>query len=148
MRPRSSSRRCQYFCPLTVCSMFLSCALSPGQQADRETDPPPDAPKASIAESKSFFARWTEFYRGDWSGTAAPSSAPERRGPSSPLDSPPFPDSNWSYGGSPVIGEADTINQARSRTKLYGWMDRSDAKLQHLHRSQCARSERCLLESI
>src|SRR5579872_3752188 len=131
MRPRSNSRRCRYFCPLMVCSVFLSCALSQGQQADKKSDPPPDAPKASIAESKSFFARWAEFYRKDWSGTAAPSSPPPRRGLPSPLDSPPFPNSDWSYGGSPVIGEADTnsyplmtaINRARSRAKLYGWID-------------------------
>jgi hypothetical protein len=85
----------------------------------------------SIAESKSFFARWAEFYRQDWWGTTASSPAPERRGLPSPLDSPPFPNADWSYGGSPVIGEPDTnsyplmtaINQARSRTKLYGWID-------------------------
>jgi hypothetical protein len=47
------------------------------------------------------------------------------------LDSPPFPNADWSYGGSPVIGEPDTnsyplmtaINQSASRTKLYGWVD-------------------------
>jgi len=49
----------------------------------------------------------------------------------SPLDSPPFPNSDWSYGGSPVIGEPDgnsyppmtAINGAKSRTKIYGWID-------------------------
>jgi hypothetical protein len=118
---------------MMVCVVLVWHAFCSGQQADRNSDPSPDAPKPSIAESKGFFARWVEFYREDWSGTAASSPAPQRRGPPSPLDSPPFPNSDWSYGGSPVIGEPDpnsyplmtAINQARSRTKLYGWIDPS-----------------------
>jgi hypothetical protein len=114
-----------------VCVVFLSCGLSAGQQADKEKDPSPDAPKPGTAEAKGFFARWAEFYRRDWWGTPASSPAPERRGLPSPLDSPPFPNADWSYGGSPVIGEPDTnsyplvtaINGATSRTKLYGWAD-------------------------
>ncbi len=112
---------------------FLFCDLSVGQQPDGDTHPPPDVPRANPAEAKNFFARWAEFYRQDWWGKAAASSsvAPARRGAPSPLDSPPFPNEDWSYGGSPVIGEPDTnsyplmtaINQAKSRTKLYGWMD-------------------------
>ena len=106
---------------------FWSVAFSSGQQ----TAPLPDAPKPSRTESKGFFARWAEFYRQDWSGTAAASPAPPRRGAPSPLDSPPFPNADWSYGGSPVIGEPDTnsyplmtaINGATTRTKIYGWID-------------------------
>jgi hypothetical protein len=130
MRPENKSRRCQYFCVL-VCVVFLSCDLSTGQQVSRQSDPLPDTPKPSTAKARSFFARWAEFYRQDWSGTTASSPAPERRGLPSPLDSPPFPNADWSYGGSPVIGEPDTnsyplmtaINGARSRTKLYGWVE-------------------------
>src|SRR5579863_6599508 len=126
MRPESNSRCGQCF-SLCVCMMLLWCDLSSAQQVDK----PVDAPKASPAEAKGFFSRWAEFYRQDWSGTAASSPAPARRGAPSPLDSPPFPNSDWSYGGSPVIGEPDTnsyplmtaINQARSRTKIYGWID-------------------------
>ena len=83
------------------------------------------------AKPPGFFARWAEFYRQDWHGTASQGPAPPRRGLPSPLESPPFPNSDWSYGGSPVIGEADTNsyplmtawNQARSRTKVYGWVE-------------------------
>ncbi len=90
-----------------------------------------DAPKPEATETKNFFARWADFYRQDWRGTSAASAAPERRGLPSPLDSPPFPNSDWSYGGSPVIGEPDgnsyplmsAINGARSRSKIYGWID-------------------------
>ena len=61
--------------------------------------------------------------------------APARRGLPSPLDSPPFPNSDWSYGGAPVIGEPDGQTYplmsalfpgdggAHSRTKMYGWFE-------------------------
>jgi len=110
-------------------AVLLACAASQAQDAKKEA--PPDTPKPASTEAKNFFARWAEFYRQDWFGPAASSPAPARRGAPSPLDSPPFPNSDWSYGGSPVLGEPDTnsyplmtaINQARSRTKLYGWID-------------------------
>ena len=78
-----------------------------------------------------FFARWGQFYRQDWHPTSAQGPSPPRRGLPSPLDSPPFPNSDWSYGGSPVIGEADTnsyplmtaLHKADSRTKVYGWVE-------------------------
>ncbi len=85
------------------------------------------------APQPGFFARWGNFYRDDWHppATTTPGTTPPRRGLPSPLDSPPFPASDWSYGGSPTIGEPDTnsyplmsaINGARGRTKIYGWLD-------------------------
>jgi hypothetical protein len=110
-----------------VCILVLSCAVARGQEPNHEL---PDSPQPK-ARSKGFFGRWAEFYLKDWSGATASSPAPARRGPPSPLDSPPFPNSDWSYGGSPVIGEPDTnsyplmtaINGASSRTKIYGWID-------------------------
>jgi hypothetical protein len=117
-----------------VCFALLGGGALPAQQA-------PDAPKkGESAKPKIFFARWADFYRQDWwppasSASSALSSAssatPARRGLPSPLDSPPFPNSDWSYGGSPVIGETDSnsyplmtaIDGARSRTKVYGWID-------------------------
>src|SRR5580693_10417851 len=104
MHPKRNSRYCLYFLLLWV--VFLSCGHAAGQE--RETLPLPDAPKPTSTEKKSFFARWAEFYRQDWRGTAASSPAPPRRGLPSPLDSPPFPNADWSYGGSPVIGEPGT----------------------------------------
>src|SRR6266481_8903810 len=131
MRPKNCSRRRQYLCSLFAYVVFLSCGLSAGQQADQGIDPLLDGPKRSIPETKGFLARWAEFYRQDWSGATASSPAPVRRGLPSPLDSPPFPNADWSYGGSPVIGEPDTnnyplmtaLNHSSSRTKLYGWID-------------------------
>ncbi len=130
MRPNNNFRLCQFFLLFALVA-FLPSSLCLAQQTHKEVSPLPDAPKPSIPKTKGFFARWAEFYRRDWSGTTASSSSPARRGVPSPLDSPPFPNADWSYGGSPVIGEPDTnsyplmtaINQASSRTKLYGWVD-------------------------
>ncbi len=80
---------------------------------------------------RNFGEKFVDFYRADWAGTLPQTPAPARRGLPSPLDSPPFPNADWSYGGSPVIGEPDTqsyplmtaINGASSRTKLYGWIE-------------------------
>ncbi len=106
---------------LTAWTILLSSA--PAQQ------PSPGSPPATpttTTQPQNFFARWADFYRQDWTGTAPSSPAPPRRGLPSPLNSPPFPSSDWSYGGSPVIGEPDTnsyplmsaINSARSRIKI------------------------------
>ncbi len=93
----------------------------------------PQEQPAPIEPPAGFFARWAAFYRADWhpAPQAPAPEAPARRGAPSPLDSPPFPNADWSYGGSPVIGEPDTqsypfmtaLNGANSRTKLYGWVD-------------------------
>jgi Putative beta-barrel porin-2, OmpL-like. bbp2 len=107
----------------------------------------PDAASttAPAAPSGDFFHRLTTFYREDWhpDPNAPASPAPPRRGYPSPLDSPPFPNEDWSYGGSPTIGEPDTnsyplmtaINGATSRVKLYGWLDPSVNGSTSVHRN-------------
>jgi hypothetical protein len=83
------------------------------------------------APSGNFFQRLGTAYWQDWTGTAPESPAPQKRGYPSPLDSPPFPGSDYSVGGTPVIGAPDTqtyplmeaINGNRSRTKIYGWFN-------------------------
>src|ERR1700733_4646849 len=132
MHPKENLRRLSLLPPL-LCVLLFFCGYVSGQGVGSDSKSLPDSPKASAAKNKSFFARWAEFYRQDWRGTAASSPAPPRRGLTSPLDSPPFPIADLSYGGSPVIGEPDAnsyplmtaINGARSRTKLYGWIDPS-----------------------
>jgi hypothetical protein len=111
---------------IVVVVLFLGPSFCKGQ------DSTPKIPSTqNSSDPRNFFARWADFYRQDWFGPATSSVAPPRRGLPSPLDSPPFPNADWSYGGSPVIGEPDTnsyplmtaINQARSRAKLYGWVE-------------------------
>src|ERR1700730_9222047 len=128
MGARNTSQHGLRILLLVACVMCLWSGVLGAQQVQK---PLPDAPKTGAPAVKGFFARWASSYREDWAGTPSAAPAPARRGAPAPLDSPPFPNSDWSYGGSPVIGEPDTnsyplmsaINQARSRAKIYGWID-------------------------
>ena len=88
---------------------------------------------SSTNSEDSFFKRLWNFYRDDWSGSAESAPEPKRRIPPAPINSPPFPFSDWQYGGAPVIGAPDTnvyplmqaINGASSRVKVYGWIEPS-----------------------
>lgn len=97
---------------------------------------PPSPHSSEVAQpsptSPSFLRRLSADYREDWFPSATSASvAPERRGFPAPLDSPPFPSTDYSVGGTPVIGAPDTqsymlmqaINENRSRTKIYGWFN-------------------------
>jgi hypothetical protein len=92
------------------------------------------------ALQKGFMKRLFRAYADDWKGTAASGPEPARRAPPSPLNSPPFPNSDWSYGGAPDIGVPDTnvppLMAALyggpngkawedSRIKIYGWFEGS-----------------------
>jgi hypothetical protein len=113
---------------LFVCT-GLSASCSSAQNTPAQALP--DSPAPQSAKAQSFLQRFIQFYREDWHGTASQGPPPARRGLPSPLESPPFPNSDWSYGGSPVLGEPDTNsyplmtawNGARSRTKVYGWVE-------------------------
>jgi Putative beta-barrel porin-2, OmpL-like. bbp2 len=78
----------------------------------------------------NFFERLAQFYRQDWAGTNPSTPLPAKRGLPAPLDSPPFPSSDWGYGGSPDIGAPDgntyplmsALGLQNSRTKIYGWV--------------------------
>jgi Putative beta-barrel porin-2, OmpL-like. bbp2 len=123
-------------------SVVVLCLLLPGfliagaacvAQEPRGTTSLPDAPVPKTVSRKDFFARWADYYKQDWTGKLPASPTPARRGLPSPLDSPPFPSADWSYGGSPVIGEPDgnsyplmtAANGAESQSKLYGWVEPS-----------------------
>ncbi|QHN05560.1 outer membrane beta-barrel protein [Granulicella sp. WH15] len=125
---------------LQVASVALAWGIAAVAGGGRCVAQQAEAPKAQATpepEAHGFFPRLGQFYREDWSGTAASGPAPARRGAPSPLDSPPFPSADWSYGGSPVIGEPDTNSYplmtailgaerlSRSRIKVYGWLDPS-----------------------
>lgn len=112
-----------------VCVLLL-CAFT-RIQAQTVPDAPQTAPSTTAAPTPNFFVRLANFYRDDWSGKSPSGPAPQRRAATSPLDSPPFPSADWSYGGSQDIGAPDgntyplmtAIDDARSRTKIYGWIE-------------------------
>jgi Putative beta-barrel porin-2, OmpL-like. bbp2/Carboxypeptidase regulatory-like domain len=108
--------------------------LAPGQALDLTLTLGPEA------LSGGFLKRLTRAYVDDWKGTTPSGPDAPRRVPPSPLNSPPFPNSDWSYGGAPVIGVPDTnvppLMQALyagpngkawedSRVKIYGWFEGS-----------------------
>lgn len=106
--------------------------LSPGQTLDLTLTLGPSPPPSG------FLKRLMRAYADDWKGPAASGPEPPRRAPPSPLNSPPFPNSDWSYGGSPDIGTPDTnvppLMEALyagskawedSRLKVYGWLEGS-----------------------
>ena len=78
----------------------------------------------------NFFQRLVQFYKQDWAGTNPSTPAPAKRGLPAPLDSPPFPSSDWIFGGAPDLGAPDgntyplmsALNLENSRTKVYGWV--------------------------
>lgn len=121
---------------LRICLGALVCtlALLPARALAQAAPPPGSAAQPGSAPAPpagDLFSRLARFYRADWTGTAPGSPAPARRGLPSPLTSPPFPSADWSYGGSPTLGEPDgnvyplqtAINGANGRVKLYGWVE-------------------------
>jgi Putative beta-barrel porin-2, OmpL-like. bbp2/Carboxypeptidase regulatory-like domain len=93
-----------------------------------------------LTEKGGFFRRLGRAYKEDWTGTAPSGPPPSNRGLRSPISSPPFPFSDWPYGGSPDIGFPDTTvyplmtaiyggsngeGWKKSRVKIYGWLEPS-----------------------
>ncbi len=105
---------------------FLSVPAYIPQQAQSRT---PDSTPTPV--SGNFFHRLGAAYHDDWFPNGTPSPSPVRRGYDGPLDSPPFPGSDYSVGGTPVIGAPDTssymlmqaINENKGRIKIYGWFN-------------------------
>jgi hypothetical protein len=97
------------------------------------------APGASQKpEQDSFFKRFFKVYADDWKGTAQSGPAPAKRGLPSPLTSPPYPFSDWPYGGSVDIGAPWTNSYPlmeaiwsgrhgegwkKSGIQIYGWLN-------------------------
>jgi hypothetical protein len=87
----------------------------------------------SLQQSVSLWGRVSSFYRADWIAAPAASAPVERIALDAPLDSPPFPSSDWGYGGAPTMGVPDgnvypamsVMKQEKSRMKIYGWIDAS-----------------------
>ncbi len=119
---------------LAPTSMLLAQQSAP-EDASASVPAPVSTSDSTSANSpsfpKNFFGRLSDAYREDWRPTRPASPAPARRGFDAPLDSPPFPGSDYSVGGTPTIGAPDTqtyplmqaINGNKTRTKIYGWFN-------------------------
>jgi len=107
----------------------------PAAQSSSTT--PPADPSAGVLEG-NFFNRLVNAYKEDWAGTTPSGPTPARRGLPAPVTNPPFPFSDWPYGGSPTIGvpwtQSGPLMQAiwsgshgdawkRSGIQIYGWLD-------------------------
>ena len=99
------------------------------QDAGRPANGQSSDVNSKYALKGNFFQRLAQFYSQDWAGTSPSGPSLTKRGLPPPLDSPPFPFSDWGYGGSPDIGAPDgntyplmsALNLENSRTKIYGW---------------------------
>jgi Putative beta-barrel porin-2, OmpL-like. bbp2 len=132
---------------VTYLIFFAMAFLAPSVWA-QSADPPPSgnstapAPGDSVekenADQGSFFHRFGKAYWSDWTGADSDQPDLPRRGYPAPVASPPFPFSDWPYGGSPVIGAPDTSGGPwmdaiyssahgegwkNSRVKIYGWIN-------------------------
>lgn len=107
------------------------------------TDPAADLPDLNPSQAsganaptpaakRGFFTRLGHAYLDDWApeySGVLPGPEPVRRGTPAPINSPPFPSSDWPIGGTPVIGAPDeqtyplmqAINENKTRFKMYGW---------------------------
>jgi hypothetical protein len=110
----------------------LALGLSLGQSASI-------SPAADRTTAGNFFRRLFRAYWDDWTGRSATDAAdPRRRWTPAPVSGPPFPFSDWPYGGSPVIGapwtQSSPLMQViwsgpngeawkRSGVQIYGWLD-------------------------
>ena len=119
--------------------LFFACLTIPSTQSiTAQTTSTYSAPasQTQINENphqafKPFFVRLIDAYREDWHPTQPSGPDPVRRGYAGPLDSPPFPGSDYSVGGTPVIGAPDTqtyilmqaVNENKGRIKVYGWLN-------------------------
>ena len=124
-----SAVRIEFEAPVSDFSGVSSSSALPASQqaAGVETSSAPAVP------SPHFLGRLAAAYRDDWfpQANAPAAPAPARRGFAGPLDSTPFPSSDYSVGGTPTIGAPDTqtyplmqaINQNRGHIKIYGWFN-------------------------
>ena len=106
---------------------------SPGNPDPQQTAPAPSgqspASNSDHTLTGNFFHRLAQFYSQDWAGTNPAGPSVTKRGLPAPEDSPPFPFSDWIYGGAPDIGAPDgntyplmsALKLDSSRTKVYGW---------------------------
>src|ERR1700722_4574439 len=70
---------------------------APSEADQTATAANPAAQPAGDGLNGNFFQRLGDFYWADWTSKAPNAPAPARRMLDAPLDSPPFPSSDWGY---------------------------------------------------
>ncbi|HYL83096.1 MAG TPA: TonB-dependent receptor [Candidatus Angelobacter sp.] len=116
--------------------------LAPGQSVDLDLTLGASVSTSPISQQTDppgFLKRLFKAYADDWRVTAASNDPPAvRRWNATPVDGPPFPFSDWPYGGSVVIGtpwtQSSPLMQAlwsgphgeawkKSGVQIYGWLN-------------------------
>jgi hypothetical protein len=111
--------------------------VAPGQ--DRTYDIIMGTPAAKNAVPPAgFLSRLKKAYTDDWAGTASNGPTPAFRGYPAPVSNPPWPFVVWPYGGSPTIGQPNTMAPPlmtalyggphgeawqASKIQMYGWVN-------------------------
>jgi hypothetical protein len=122
-------------------SSTASFDLAAGQSLNMYLPLGQEVPASGIAPKRaegSLLHRLLKAYADDWKGTANSGPDPVRRGDPAPVEAPPFPFSDWPYGGSVVIGapwtQSSPLMQAlwsgphgegwkTSGVQIYGWLN-------------------------
>ncbi len=106
-----------------LAALMLQTPVSIAQSAGNTSSPEEHQPQqqspqitSSDAESESsggtFLQRLGSFYKADWTGKLPSTPTPAQRMLVAPLDSAPFPSSDWGYGGSSALGVPDGNSSA------------------------------------
>lgn len=111
--------------------LAIACLLALAPMTKALADDATVTPAAGGDCSTGLFSRLATAYRQDAQPADPNAPAPTRRGLDAPLDSPPFPNSEWQMGGVPApIGVPYSYGQyplqkALSCTSLGHWMERN-----------------------
>ena len=99
---------------------------------------PVTTPPVTNVAPGGFWKRFAQAYWDDWHDKGVGGPDPKYRGYPAPESNPPFPFTVWPYGGSPVIGQPNTMlpplmtalyngpngeKWQASKVQIYGWID-------------------------
>lgn len=99
---------------------------------------PVTTPPVTNVAPGGFWKRFAQAYWDDWHDKGAGGPDPKYRGYPAPESNPPYPFTVWPYGGSPVIGQPNTMlpplmaalyngpngeKWQASKVQIYGWID-------------------------
>jgi hypothetical protein len=99
---------------------------------------PVTTPPVTNVAPGGFWKRFAQAYWDDWHDKGVGGPDPKYRGYPAPESNPPYPFTVWPYGGSPVIGQPNTMlpplmaalyngpngeKWQASKVQIYGWID-------------------------